>query len=205
MLSECPFCRPEIVALSLWESTHYRIMADQYPRCVGHILLLSKAHYLSHMHAPAEHLHELEIAQGQARRFLLDNFGKASFLENGGIHQEVPHAHLHGVPFALSVPSHWIERGLLTRVEKWEDVWQERERTGHYCYVETSAGRFILRQHEEYSTLLHEIRSQLVLQTAAEIDPVLGVLKRSGQETMKETIRIWKAWAGDERTNSATS
>jgi diadenosine tetraphosphate (Ap4A) HIT family hydrolase len=195
MLNVCPFCRTEITTASLWENTHYRVVADEYPRCIGHLLVLSKAHYPSHMHAPIEQLSELEFAQCQARQFLLDNFGRASFLENGGVRQEVPHAHLHSVPVTASIPPSWIERGILKRVEHWRDVWREREQTGHYCYVETAEGRFVLRGDSEDELLLNEMRSQVIAQTTAEIDPETGALKRGDRDMVTETIRVWKTWA----------
>ena len=42
--------------LTFWESPRYRVFADEFPRCVGHELLVSKAHLLGHMDAPNEWL-----------------------------------------------------------------------------------------------------------------------------------------------------
>jgi diadenosine tetraphosphate (Ap4A) HIT family hydrolase len=201
MSSECPFCQPEIISFCLWENAHYCIVADRYPRCVGHILLLSKQHFASHMHAPAKYLRELGVAQDWARRFLLDNFGKASFWENGGIHQEVPHAHLHGMPFAPLLSRHWIDENILKRMEKWEDVWQVCKQAGSYCYVETHAGRYVLNRDDQYQILLNEMRAQLIAQIAAEIDPSMTMLRRGGKAMMDETVSIWKAWARNKQIN----
>src|SRR5689334_3730847 len=115
MFDPCPFCVRD-QSLVLWESEHYAIMADAFPRTAGHVLLVTKDHYASHMHAPVEWTAELEDALALARRFLTDIFGAASFLENGATRQEVPHAHLHGVPFAAQVQPEWLTGGALRAV-----------------------------------------------------------------------------------------
>ena len=185
-----------MTAHSLWENARYRIIADQYPLCVGHILLISKIHYPSHMHAPMEQLNELAEAQEQARQFLRDHFGRVSFYENGNnLHQEVPHAHLHGIPFTVSLPEHWFERGLLQRAANWQAVWQECERVGHYSYFETDTGRFTLQDDDQYEALLTTIRPQLAMQTEAEIDRGTGQMKRGSVEMVERTIQFWQAWA----------
>lgn len=196
MPDSCPFCHPNFTANSLWENAQYRIIADQYPLCVGHILLISKTHYSSHMHAPIEQRNELEAAQHQARQFLYDNFGKVSFYENGNTtHQDVPHAHLHGVPFSVSIPDNWLEQGFLQRAASWQAVWQECERVGHYTYFETDAGRFTLQNEDKHELLLNTIRAQLAMQTEAEIDRGTGAMKRGSAEMVTRTIQCWRAWA----------
>lgn len=195
MSDPCPFCPPNMTASTLWENAQYRIIADQYPLCVGHILLISKTHYPSHMHAPIEQLNELEAAQHQARQFLHDNFGKVSFYENGNtIHQEVPHAHLHAVPFAVSMSDGWLEQGVLQQATSWQAVWQECERVGHYTYFETNARRFVLQNDDQYELLLNAIRPQLTMQTGAEIDRSTGEMKRGSAEMVTRTIQRWQAW-----------
>ncbi len=148
------------------------------------------------MHAPVEQLNELEAAQDQARQFLRAQFGRVSFYENGNtIHQEVPHAHLHGVPFSVSMPEHWLEQGLLQRAANWQAVWQECERVGGYTYFETDAGQFVLQNDDQYELLLNTLRPQLVLQAGAEIDRGTGEMKRGSTEMVIRTIQRWQAWA----------
>jgi len=141
MPDPCPFCPPTFSAHTLWENDCYRIIADQYPRCTGHLLIISKPHYPCHMHAPSHHMTEFEAAQQHARRFLYDVFGKASFMENGNIHQEVRHAHLHSVPITLLLPEFWLDEGLVQSISDWPAVRQQYEKAGHYTYIETGAGR----------------------------------------------------------------
>jgi diadenosine tetraphosphate (Ap4A) HIT family hydrolase len=199
MSASCPFCHPDIKTNFLWENAAYSIIADQYPLCVGHILLISKTHHPSHMHAPIGQLNELEAAQVQARQFLRDHFGKVSFYENGNtIHQEVPHAHLHAVPFTVSIPADWLEQGLLQRAANWQAIWQECERAGHYTYFETDAGQFVLQNDDQYELLLNMLRHQLATQTGAEIDRSTGEMKRGSAEMVTRTIQCWQAWAQKE-------
>jgi len=142
-----------------------------------------------------DHLPELKTAQAQARQFLLDVFGKASFWENGGsIFQEVPHAHLHGMPAILRVPGHWTNEDIVQPTAGWEDVWQKCQQITHYCYIETDDQGYLLQREDRYATLMKEARSQLAAQAVVEIEPRTGDIKHHGAEMMDETIRLWKTW-----------
>jgi diadenosine tetraphosphate (Ap4A) HIT family hydrolase len=191
----CPFCSPE-PDLVLWSGEHYTILADAFPRTAGHLLITTREHFASHMHAPAEWLAELEAAQDQARRFLVDVFGAASWLENGGRRQEVAHAHLHGVPFAAHVPPEWLAEGVLRRVADWEGVRRALARDGAYVFVETAEGRFVLERDADYGRLLYEMRRQIVEQTPAEFDPAAGELLRGGPGMVEQTVGLWRTWLG---------
>jgi hypothetical protein len=147
------------------------------------------------MSIPIERLPVFEIAQYQASRFLLDIFGKASFLENGGAHQEVSHAHLHCVPFTASIPKTWVERDILHPIKNWKDVWFECKKIEDYCYAETATGRFILSRDTEYAALIHEMQTQITQQTNAKINPRTGNLQRGGPAMVTETVRLWMEWS----------
>jgi diadenosine tetraphosphate (Ap4A) HIT family hydrolase len=190
----CPFCVPD-PALVLWSSDHYHVLADAFPRTAGHILVTTRGHYASHMHAPAQWLEDLAAAQAQARRFLIEVFGAASFLENGGRRQEVPHAHLHGVPFAATVPEAWLAEGMLRRVPGWPAVRAEVERAGAYVFIETSDGCYLLQRDADYGRLLYALRRQIVDQTPAEFDPSAGQLLRGGPGMVEQTVGLWRTWA----------
>ena len=195
-LDECPFCDSKIASAALWENAHYRIIADQYPRCVGHILLLSKTHLASHMCAPFDYLPKLKAAHVQARQFLMNVFGKVSFWENGGSpYQEVLHAHLHGMPVSLRVPDHWIAEHIIRPVKSWEDAWQKCQQVSPYCYIETGDQSYLLQRDDHYLTILNEARSQLAVQGAVELEPGTGDIKCHGTAMMNETIHLWKIWS----------
>jgi diadenosine tetraphosphate (Ap4A) HIT family hydrolase len=177
-----------------WENEHYRIIPDEYPSCTGYLLLISKPHQLSHMNIPLAQLPSLEHAQNQARRFLIDTFGKVSFLENGGIRQQVSHAYLHCSPFTSSIPETWVEQGVVHKVGSWKEVWLECEEIGHYCYLETMEERFILSHDKDYLTVLDKMHSQITSQTNARIYPTTGQLQRGDTAMVTETIKLWQDW-----------
>ena len=157
----CPFCLRD-PALVLWSSAHYSVLADAFPRTAGHVLLVTNDHYASHMHAPAAWAAEFEAAQALVQRFLVEVFGSATFLENGAARQEVPHAHLHGVPFAARVPPEWVTAGIVRVVDSWEAVRRDCERRGSYVVLETPAARYLLARDADYGRLLYAIRTQIV-------------------------------------------
>ncbi len=193
----CPFCEPNITAPILWENEYYRISPDEYPRCTGHLLVISKAHQHKHMSVPLARLPILEHAKHQAYRFLSDVFGKASFLENGENYQEILHAHLHCLPIAPSI----TKTSILHQIKSLDEVWFEYEKVGNYCYLETATGRFIVSQNSEYVTLLAEIRTQITKQTNAQVDRSTGGLLRGRPQMVKETVQLWKEWCQKTETD----
>jgi len=193
MLDPCPFCVRD-PALVLWESAHYCLLADAFPRTAGHVLLVTKEHFASHMHAPEAWTAELDAAQSLVRRFLVEVFGSATFLENGGARQEVPHAHLHGVPFAAHVPPEWLLSGVMRPVNDWDGVRRECERRGAYALLETPDGRYVLGRDADYGRLIYAVRRQIVAQTPAEFDPDAGELLRGGPGMVAHTIGLWQTW-----------
>ena len=194
MSDECPFCRPGIASEALWEGEQYRVLADEDPRCAGHVLLVTRDHCASHMHAPLEWMPEFTAAHERVRRFLLQTFGKAAFYENGGARQEVPHAHLHGLPFNPEVPAGWVNEGAVDVIGGWDDARREREQKGHYFYLETSASVYLVRR---YKYVLKRVRAQLLDQTEARLDPATGKMARGGPEMVARTRELWAQWSRD--------
>lgn len=188
----CAFCRPEIAREALWQSEHYRILADEYPRCAGHVLLVTREHMASQMSATPEWMPEFYEAQERMRQFLLHTFGSAAFYENGGARQEVPHAHLHGLPFRPRVPDDWLAAGYLDRIPDWDAARQEFERVGYYFYLETGGERYLVRR---YKFVLNQVRGQLVGQTEARIDPETDKMVRGGAEMVAQTVQLWQRWS----------
>lgn len=177
----------------LWRSEHYALIPDGFPRCTGHLLLITRAHLPSHMHAPAEWEAERAAAQALVRSFLLETFAAASFYENGARRQEVPHAHLHALPFRPVVPPEWEQLGWVQPISGWADARRECVRAGHYFYLETADGCWLLRR---YRRVLSEVRAQLVGQTDAAVDPISGKPQRGGTEMVARTIELWQRWRG---------
>jgi len=177
--------------LTLWESARYRVFADEFPRCVGHVLLVSKAHLLGHMDAPIEWLPEFMAAQTLVRRFLVDTFGRASFWEHGGPDKEVGHAHLHGTPVDFVLDAGWFDRGQARHVNGWPDVREHRERTGEYVYAAGPAGAYLVLDEP---AVLVEVRRQFVEQVGTQTDARGGLL-RLGPEAVDRTRALWGKWA----------
>jgi len=192
MAADCAFCRPGVEREALWESEHYRVLADEFPRCAGHVLLVTKEHFASHMHAPAAWMEEFAAAQERVGRFLRDTFGKAAYYENGGKRQEVPHAHLHGLPFEPVVKPGWLEKEKLERIGGWTDARWACERDGHYYYLETPEARYLVRK---YRFVLSRVREQLIGQTEAAFDAETGKMRRGGPETVARTRDLWETWS----------
>ncbi len=182
-MEKCVFCSARIEHVTLWQSEHYRVFADEYPRCVGHVLLISKAHLLGHMDAPVEWLGEFSAAQDHARRFLLENFGCASFWEHGGADKEVSHAHLHGVPVEIVLGPEWIDDQRARRVDGWLDVRMHHQRAGAYVYLAGREGTYVVLNEP---AVLGEVRRQFVRQLGSVLDPG-GGLGRHGPDVVERT------------------
>ncbi len=102
---DCPFCDwPQMQPVLLEEGEHFYIIAARFALFPGHILINSRAHTRCIGGLPAAHLAELEQMRQLVGRFLVEQYGKASFWENGGSYQHVPHMHLHGMPVHQELP-----------------------------------------------------------------------------------------------------
>ena len=185
----CPFCRPGLDRLALLASKHYLVIPDEYPRCTGHLLLVTRTHLTDHLDAPSTWMHDLETSQASMRRFLLDSFGRYSFLENGGNRKEVPHAHLHGVPVELSIDPARFE-GQLHEVGSWDDVRRRAAGADRYAYVETSFARYFVPD-DQYWSILNLIRSQTVAQTEGQCEG--DWLVRFGPQVVAGIRALWAA------------
>jgi diadenosine tetraphosphate (Ap4A) HIT family hydrolase len=189
----CAFCAETGADGALWEREHYRIIPDGFPRCAGHVLLVTREHFASHMHAPEAWTLELVEAQERARRFLRETFGAAAFYENGGHRQEVFHAHLHGLPFRPAVPDDWADRGWVRRVAGWDDARRERERAGFYFYLETDDGCWLIAD-AAYKPVRRHLRAELAAQTGARLDPRREMV-RGGPELVQRTVDLWEEFS----------
>ena len=195
----CPFCRPGLDRLALLASKHYVVIPDEYPRCTGHLLLVTRTHLIDHMDAPSTWMGDLEATQTRMRRFLLETFGRYSFLENGGHRKEVPHAHLHGVPVELSIDPVRFE-GHVHQVESWDDLQRRAAGADRYAYVETSRARYFVPD-DQYWPILNMIRSQTVAQTDGQFEG--DWLARFGPQVVARTRALWAAW--EKRTPKSCS
>ncbi len=167
------------------------MLADRFPRCVGHVLLITRDHCPSHMSVKRDRLGEFQAGVNLVSRFLHHCFGSAAFYENGGKRQDVPHAHLHGLPFEPRIEECWVSAGWLTPTDNWRGARREWKEQGHYFYVETGGQGYLIRK---YRKSLGAIRRQLVEQTGARVDPNRQRMLRCGPETVRETQELWRQW-----------
>jgi diadenosine tetraphosphate (Ap4A) HIT family hydrolase len=190
--ARCVFCSPQIEPWVLWEGTHYRIVADAFPRLPGHILLITRNHVLHHTDAPDGWWPEFEAATERMREFLLAMCGAASFWENGFVGKEVPHAHLHGLPVHLPTPAEWVAEGKLLSVSGWADVRRHRERAEGYTFAIGAGGRYLALDRP---FVLAAVRQATIARTGETLDPTTGGLRRGGMEQVEATRRLWTVWA----------
>lgn len=167
------------------------MLADRFPRCVGHVLLITRDHCPSHMSVKRARLGEFQAGVNLVSRFLHDCFGRAAFYENGGKRQEVPHAHLHGLPFEPQIDEQWVREGWLSPTDDWRGARKEWKRRGHYFYVATGGRGYLIHK---YRKSLDAIRRQLVDQTEARFDPDRRHMLRGGPETVCATQELWRRW-----------
>jgi hypothetical protein len=112
------------------------MLADEYPRCISRVLLVSQTH--RRPHACTERL-AVGVLQAQVRHSLLDTFGKVTFWERGGPDQEVAHAQLYGALVVL-IGSEWVGRGQVQRIESWAEVQARHPGLGDYVHSAGATG-----------------------------------------------------------------
>lgn len=96
------FCARTDTPNPLLETKDLFVVADRFPCCRGHILIIPKDHYRCWGAAPAEVLDQRERATELVSAFLKDTLGRDVLTwENGIAGQEVPHAHRHVWPTTL--------------------------------------------------------------------------------------------------------
>ena len=100
---DCIFCKiinGEIPSYTLYEDNDVKVFLDVHPETNGHMLIISKKHFIALKDIPIETLtHVMEIAKKM--EIIIMNELKADGLklvQNNGFIQEVKHYHLHLIP-----------------------------------------------------------------------------------------------------------
>jgi len=134
----CPFCERRDLELTLAETEHFYLLADNAPLIEGHLLLVPHGHYACYGAVPAAYEAEFAALKWRAARFLATAYRAPTFFEHGVFRQTVFHAHLHALPFGVT-PLDLFGRASaaggrparsLADVRAW---YAER---GHYFYLE---------------------------------------------------------------------
>lgn len=120
------------------ERSSVRLLVDIRPLCVGHVLVVPKAHAASLVEAPVKaRKAALELAREAAGR-LRDVHGEAGIYEHGGspicqprVCRSGPtHAHLHVAPLAEDIVGTWLEEAPLGESEQHHYLYQGIEGGG---------------------------------------------------------------------------
>ena len=186
----CVFCRSDDASRSLLQSANYRLVPDEYPRAAGHVLLITRQHFDCHMAVPTAGQAELDAWQLLMRGFLQDVAGGWTFYENGGRDQEVPHAHLHGLPFRAEVSDAWIVEGRVQPSDGWREHQAAYERQGYYFYLQSASGTWLVRDRQ---FVRRQLIDQLVAATEAQ-HATNGDLHRYGPDTVARTRYLFEDW-----------
>ncbi len=100
---ECIFCKiinGDIPKRSLYEDEMCEVIMDAFPATEGHVLVVLKEHVESLDQASYEtvaHVAKVVKFISNAMRMALDLDGVTT-VENSGLLQEIPHAHIHIIP-----------------------------------------------------------------------------------------------------------
>ncbi len=100
---ECVFCKimnDEIPKRSLYEDEVCEVIMDAFPATEGHVLIVLKEHVESLDQASYEtvaHVAKVVKFISNAMKMAL-NLDGITTVENSGLLQEIPHAHIHLIP-----------------------------------------------------------------------------------------------------------
>ncbi len=105
MKNNCLFCgiaADEVSSYKIYEDDDFIAILDRFPKCLGHTLIIPKAHSATLFDLPAETAAKvLPLAQKIAEKLRAElNFTGLNLLQNNGedAMQTVKHFHLHLIP-----------------------------------------------------------------------------------------------------------
>lgn len=137
----CPFCHWQGQDI-LEETANFVLLADRYPLVEGHSLLIPKVNLTCIGAIPAEQQSEFLNLLKKAQTRLTNIYGAVSAWENGGIRQQVKHAHLHLLPLppqrTLEFPDHFWQAAWIVQLENWEKLFEWHKLHGFYQLFQTA-------------------------------------------------------------------
>jgi diadenosine tetraphosphate (Ap4A) HIT family hydrolase len=171
-------------------------MADKFPVCPGHTLIISKEHLRCYAAATEETVRELEATAASVRSFLAAAYGKPLLIwENGVSGQSVFHAHLHLMPLPIdAIPPELEAHPDVAPVESWGAVRAHYDRHGHYRYLELAGQRWLVAGH---SPALRSVVDLLARATGLRYSRN-GWIKTSTPEDVAEVGRRYVSWRNRE-------
>lgn len=106
---DCPLCNEMSLPKILRETHNFRVVPTVGPLTVGHLLIITKDHYLSMAHLDPSLCRELAYVYEETRVVLLKTYGRPIFFEHGPVSpqkksgQSIDHAHIHAIPAPLDL------------------------------------------------------------------------------------------------------
>lgn len=169
---------------------HFYIIAARFALFPGHILINSYAHALTIGDLPPEWMAELDAMRLLARRFLVENYGAASFWENGVPRKHVLHMHLHGWPMPMELPPTDI-LAEATSAQGVADIQPWYARNGYYHYLQGDLGAYIFQpSHPLFSFISHWLSRQ----SGNPLSPTGGLVRSGSDATTAAVVERWRAW-----------
>jgi diadenosine tetraphosphate (Ap4A) HIT family hydrolase len=179
-----------MLSVLLEQGENFYTIAARFALFPGHILINSRTHLPCIGALPPAHLIELEQVRLLVRRFLFDEYGKASFWENGASYQHVPHMHLHGWPVQQELPPP-------AQLQTWQPVsgiadlpaWYAKN--GPYHYLQGELGNYVMRPGMEVFKFSSPWLSR---QSGNPLSPFGGIVRSGTEETTAALVAQWRAW-----------
>ncbi len=173
----------------LEQGENFYIIAARFALFPGHILINNRAHLPCIGALPPAHLVELEQMRLLVRRFLNDEYGKASFWENGASYQHVPHMHLHGMPVHQELPTPEMVRTYPVSGISDLPAWYAQH--GPYHYLQGELGTYVMRPGFD---VFHFTGPWLSRQAGNELSPRGGIIRSGTEETTMALVEQWRRW-----------
>lgn len=155
---DCSFCQQDNLApYILTETSNFYLATDHAPLVEGHLLIISKSHFLCYGDAPSSLDSELLTLKNIVQRFFARYYAAPVFWEHGIFRQTVFHAHLHCFPFGSLRYS--AEEKLHERIVYSQDELRDWYSTyGHYFYLEDSRYALIFPPRlDHYQRVIREV------------------------------------------------
>lgn len=197
----CPFCNWQSQDI-LEETPNFVLLADRYPLIEGHSLLIPKVKLPCIGAIPAEQQAEFLQLLNRAQTRLSQLYGEIGAWENGGIRQEVKHAHLHLFPLprqrTLELPRHFWNKNWIIRLENWPHLFEWYNNNGFYQLFQTTTSEppHILKsivQEKRYNALSRARLRQIGVWSFIRA----RVIRRNGPRLRQNLLLKWNNSAND--------
>ncbi len=164
---ECFFCYPP-KEMILFETSNFRVLMDNYPVVLGHLMITTKAHYGAAGEVPPPYWQELFDLKEQIANLAIEMEGNAIYYEHGRagachvssrMNPECEHFHLHCLPADICIHSQIEAEHSGIKIEQYEELFDLYYQFGSYFYFENNKGEKFFYPVEEDSAPAHHLRT----------------------------------------------